>query len=250
MKKAAQFQCWALGGLALALMAMAGWSQSPGQEAPIRLTIKVPDPNATLHVDDTPTRQKGEMRYFESPPVPAGTGKKYSYTLKVTWMEGGKEKSRSRKVRVEPGKENNIDLTKEESKGTKDKKLTDDTDRKRTDKKTTDLYDKDLDKARSDKDKKVGGSDTKKADKAVKDAPSPLDLPSKDDAKKTKNGNSKPDPDKESRATPRTREFLFTYGATVTGLKPGQTARVWVPVPPSNEDQRVRMVPREQPFRG
>jgi len=249
MKKAAQFQCWALGGLALALMAMAGWSQSPDKEAPIRLTIKVPDPNATLFVDDTATRQKGETRYFESPPVP--TGKKYSYTLKVTWLEGGKEKSRSRKVRVDPGKENNIDLTKEkdETKVLKDKKLTDVTDKKRTDKKTTDLFDKDLDKGRTDKDKKIDG----KSDKATKDAPAPLDLPSKGDAKKSKNGNNKkpnPDDDKESRATPRTREFLFTYGATVTGLKPGQTARVWVPVPPSNEDQRVRMVPREQAFRG
>ena len=35
------------------------------------------------------------------------------------------------------------------------------------------------------------------------------------------------------------RTFLFTYGATVTGLTPGQTARLWLPVPPSNADQEV-----------
>lgn len=35
------------------------------------------------------------------------------------------------------------------------------------------------------------------------------------------------------------REFLFTYEATVTGLRPGQVARVWVPVPPSDEDQQA-----------
>ena len=35
--------------------------------------------------------------------------------------------------------------------------------------------------------------------------------------------------------------FLFTYGATVTGLASGETARVWLPVPPSNEDQDVKI---------
>ena len=38
---------------------------------------------------------------------------------------------------------------------------------------------------------------------------------------------------------PKTREFLFTYEATLTGLEPGAVARVWLPVPPSNEDQEV-----------
>ena len=72
--------------------------------------------------------------------------------------------------------------------------------------------------------------------------------PSKDGGVK-KNGN-KTNPDDKGASAPRAREFLFTYAATVTGLRPGQAARVWVPVPPSNEDQRVRAVPRPQPFRG
>jgi len=38
-------------------------------------------------------------------------------------------------------------------------------------------------------------------------------------------------------ATGKSRAFLFTYRATVNGLQPGQTARIWLPVPPSNEDQ-------------
>src|SRR5438093_10786877 len=37
----------------------------------------------------------------------------------------------------------------------------------------------------------------------------------------------------------KSREFSFRYDATVTGLKPGQTARIWLPVPPSNGDQTV-----------
>jgi uncharacterized protein (TIGR03000 family) len=234
MKKAAQFQCWALGGLALALLAMAGWSQSPDKEAPIRMTIKVPDPNASLFVETQTgwyqTKQKGDTRYFESPPVP--TSKKYyTYNLKVTWLEGGKEKTRTKKAKVEPGKETTIDLTKDETKKVTDKKVTD---KKPADKKVTD--------------KKV-------TDKVTKDVVPPADLFPKKDAKKDTDANKdggakKPNPDDKGARAPRTREFLFTYGATVTGLKPGQTARIWVPVPPSNEDQRVRMVPRAQPFRG
>jgi transglutaminase-like putative cysteine protease len=46
----------------------------------------------------------------------------------------------------------------------------------------------------------------------------------------------------EPAAKPRSRMFDFTYAATVTGLKPGQTARVWLPVPPSNEDQDVAVL--------
>jgi hypothetical protein len=45
----------------------------------------------------------------------------------------------------------------------------------------------------------------------------------------------------------KSRTFLFTYAATVTGLRAGQTARVWLPVPPSNEDQDVAIVSKEVP---
>jgi transglutaminase-like putative cysteine protease len=46
---------------------------------------------------------------------------------------------------------------------------------------------------------------------------------------------------------PRKREFLFTYAATVTGLTPGKVARVWVPVPPTGDEQRAELVTRELP---
>src|SRR5262245_20926496 len=50
----------------------------------------------------------------------------------------------------------------------------------------------------------------------------------------------KPGPDKK-------REFQFTYGATVKGLKAGQTARIWLPVPPSNEDQEIKALGQQLP---
>jgi transglutaminase-like putative cysteine protease len=46
---------------------------------------------------------------------------------------------------------------------------------------------------------------------------------------------------------PASRTFRFTYAATLTGLRPGQLARVWVPVPPDNEDQAVRRVATDLP---
>jgi transglutaminase-like putative cysteine protease len=49
---------------------------------------------------------------------------------------------------------------------------------------------------------------------------------------------------------PRKRVFLFTYAGAVTGLQAGEKARVWLPVPPSNEDQEIAVESRELPGAG
>jgi transglutaminase-like putative cysteine protease len=41
--------------------------------------------------------------------------------------------------------------------------------------------------------------------------------------------------------SPQNRKFKFAYGATIEGLKPGDRARVWVPVATSNDEQNVRL---------
>jgi transglutaminase-like putative cysteine protease len=38
---------------------------------------------------------------------------------------------------------------------------------------------------------------------------------------------------------PSSRTFKFVYEATVTGLRPGQHARIWIPVPQTTDDQEV-----------
>jgi uncharacterized protein (TIGR03000 family) len=48
----------------------------------------------------------------------------------------------------------------------------------------------------------------------------------------------------------KARTFLFTYGGTITGLAPNQTARIWLPVPPRDEDQDVEMVSQQLPAEG
>lgn len=55
------------------------------------------------------------------------------------------------------------------------------------------------------------------------------------------------DTDRKATAAPRERAFLFTYSATVTGLSPGQAARIWLPVPPTNEDQTGEIVSKSLP---
>ena len=51
----------------------------------------------------------------------------------------------------------------------------------------------------------------------------------------------------DDKAGPRSREFRFTYSVKVTGLEPGGAARIWLPVPPSNEDQEARLVKQSLP---
>jgi transglutaminase-like putative cysteine protease len=49
---------------------------------------------------------------------------------------------------------------------------------------------------------------------------------------------------------PRTRTFLFNYTAIVDDLPAGTVARLWLPVPSSNEDQDVTIVATDLPAEG
>jgi uncharacterized protein (TIGR03000 family) len=74
---------------------------------PAKLKVFVPA-GAVLHVDGALTQATGEIRNFVSPPLPAG--KKFLYTLRATWKEGGKEFDRERTVRVAAGQETTVDF--------------------------------------------------------------------------------------------------------------------------------------------
>src|SRR5438093_272059 len=45
----------------------------------------------------------------------------------------------------------------------------------------------------------------------------------------------------------KSRTFLFAYGATVTKLKPGQKANIWIPIAPTNDYQKVTVHKKEIP---
>jgi uncharacterized protein (TIGR03000 family) len=72
------------------------------------ILVRLPDPEARVAFDDTPTRQTGEVRTFRSPPLdPAKT---YTYTVRATWMENGREVTRSKDVKVEAGQGATVDF--------------------------------------------------------------------------------------------------------------------------------------------
>src|SRR5438132_14366554 len=60
--------------------------------------------------------------------------------------------------------------------------------------------------------------------------------------------SSAPEEKPSAKASPaKTRTFAFSYSATLTSLDPGKTARIWIPVPPSNEDQEVKIESKDLP---
>jgi uncharacterized protein (TIGR03000 family) len=72
-----------------------------------RIKVYLPA-DAVLHVDGALTQATGEIRNFVSPSLTPG--RKYLYTLRATWKEGGKEIQRERTVRVEANQETIVDF--------------------------------------------------------------------------------------------------------------------------------------------
>jgi uncharacterized protein (TIGR03000 family) len=81
------------------------------QERRATLIVRV-YPDAKLTVDGAATKQTGEVRRFYSPPLEPG--KNYSYTLVAEWMPRNNYETYivTRKVKVEPGKSVEIDMSK------------------------------------------------------------------------------------------------------------------------------------------
>jgi uncharacterized protein (TIGR03000 family) len=80
------------------------------------LKVLVPIADARLEVDGVVTKQTGLSRQFVSPPLTAG--KRYIYSLKLTYTDNGKEVVREKSVTVEPGKEVEVDFRAADAKGT------------------------------------------------------------------------------------------------------------------------------------
>jgi uncharacterized protein (TIGR03000 family) len=92
----------------LGLVVAAAPALSQEAKEPAKLRVKLPAADAQLSVDGTVTKTTGAERVFRSPPLPAGQN--FKYTLKVTWLEEGKQKSAERVARVVAGQETVVDL--------------------------------------------------------------------------------------------------------------------------------------------
>jgi uncharacterized protein (TIGR03000 family) len=73
----------------------------------VLIVAHLPD-DAELWFEDKPTQQRGTLRLFASPPLtPAKT---YAYTIRVAWVESGRQVSQTGLVSVRAGEVHCIDL--------------------------------------------------------------------------------------------------------------------------------------------
>jgi len=70
------------------------------------ITVILPDPNAQVWFDDTPTTQRGNERVFHTPALQQGG----TYTIKARWNENGRTVDQQRTVQVQPGQSATVDF--------------------------------------------------------------------------------------------------------------------------------------------
>lgn len=85
---------------------------SEGDPNTVLLMAHLPE-DAQIWVQGAASKQKGAIRYFESPPLTAGQD--YVYTVRLTWVEDGKWVSQTRQFPVKAGGMQCIDIVKAES---------------------------------------------------------------------------------------------------------------------------------------
>jgi len=82
-------------------------STSPADDTTASLTVNVPA-DARLWIEGTPTTSTGPVREFNSPPLTPGN--RYTYDIKASWQENGKEVTQAQQVRVTAGTHVNVNF--------------------------------------------------------------------------------------------------------------------------------------------
>ncbi len=82
------------------------WGQIEGK--PVLLVVRA-TPDAQLEIDGDKTRQTGEVRRFQSPPI--SVDREYTYTLLATWKQAGKELRAERKITFRGGQTVQLNLS-------------------------------------------------------------------------------------------------------------------------------------------
>jgi uncharacterized protein (TIGR03000 family) len=77
-----------------------------------RIQVKVPA-EAKVWFDGEETHQTGAVRNFVTPPLQ--TGKSYHYQVQARWVQDGEPVSRTRTLRIDPGKQADLDFTRPET---------------------------------------------------------------------------------------------------------------------------------------
>jgi uncharacterized protein (TIGR03000 family) len=83
---------------------------APPSELPVVLIIRVPA-QALVDIEGVRTRSTGEVRRFQSPPLPVDQS--FIYNVKATWKAGDQDIVREHKATVRGGEELIVDLRQE-----------------------------------------------------------------------------------------------------------------------------------------
>jgi uncharacterized protein (TIGR03000 family) len=85
-------------------------SEQTPVEAMARSTVHVllPESDARVFFDDSPTTETGTDRVFTTPGL--DPAKSYTYTIRATWTTDGQPVSHSKEVKIQPGKETTVDF--------------------------------------------------------------------------------------------------------------------------------------------
>jgi uncharacterized protein (TIGR03000 family) len=73
------------------------------------IRVVVPDPQATIFFDGRTTTSTGTERLFHTPALAFGGS--YTYQIRATWVQGGRQVTQERTVSVMPGQTTVIDFT-------------------------------------------------------------------------------------------------------------------------------------------
>src|SRR5262249_48702732 len=190
-----------------ACIAVAGAALAQTGDRPATIIVRAPA-DATLTIGGQPTDQRGVQRRFETPAL--APGRTYSYEIEARWTQNGREMVVLSKVEFTPGQTATVDLTGRGVAATPA---------------TSPKVEPRIDETEPKTGAKIPAKVIAPAPKAV----------------------AQPDGSKAVRLPIKSRTFLFTYGGTVKDLKPGEEARIWLPVPVSTSEQTIAIEKKELP---
>jgi uncharacterized protein (TIGR03000 family) len=68
--------------------------------------VQVPDPNAEVWFQDYKTKQRGNVREFESSALQPG--QTYTFQVRARWMQNGRAVEQTQSVQTQPGQHANV----------------------------------------------------------------------------------------------------------------------------------------------
>jgi uncharacterized protein (TIGR03000 family) len=84
-------------------------SRRPTVDNTVVIKIRLPDAEAKVWFEGTPTSLRGTLREFESPQLTPG--KDYTYAIRAQWTQNGKTLTQNREIRLQAGDRLTVDFT-------------------------------------------------------------------------------------------------------------------------------------------